>query len=181
MRKLLTLLAVLLASGLTAAAQDAPKFEGFLGYTYDHVSPPSGVPSFGLNGGSGSISFNPIPALGIVADFGGYHTGNIAGQPVSLTLYTYMFGPKFAVRRGRFTPFAQGLFGGVHGGVSAAGFGSSSGNAFSMALGGGLDARVAQHVAIRIIQAEYLMLRDSGTTLNTARISAGVVFRFGSK
>jgi opacity protein-like surface antigen len=181
MRKALIVFGVFLMSGLAAAAQDSPKAEIFGGYSYVHFSPPSSssVPSFGLNGGSGSISYNPIPVLGIVADFGGYHTGSISGVPFSLTMYTYMFGPKVALRRGRFTPFAQALFGVAHGAVSSSGIGSASGNDFAMALGGGLDAKVAQHVAIRLIQAEYFNIRESGTSVNNARISAGVVFRFG--
>lgn len=181
MRKALIVVAAFLLGGLTAAAQDQPKVEAFVGYSYLRVSPPSssGAPSFGLNGGSGSVSYNPIPALGVVADFGGYHTGNISGAAVSLNMYTFMFGPKVALRRGRFTPFAQALFGVDHGAVAASGIGSASGNDFAMALGGGFDARVAEHVAIRVIQAEYVNIRETGLSINSARISAGIVFRFG--
>ena len=66
MRKLLIVFAVFLMGGLAVAAQDQPKVEGFLGYSYFRFSPPSssGISSFGLNGASGSISYNPIPALG---------------------------------------------------------------------------------------------------------------------
>jgi opacity protein-like surface antigen len=181
MRKALIVFVVFLMGGLTVAAQDRPKMEAFLGYSYVRFIPPSssGVSSFGLNGGSGSVSYNLFPALGFVADFGGYRAGNISGVPVSLNMYTYMFGPKFKLRRGRFTPFVQALFGAAHGAVSASGSPSNSGNDFAMALGGGFDARVREHVAIRLIQAEYLNIRETGTSVNNARISAGIVFRFG--
>lgn len=181
MKKTLIVFAVFLMGGLTAGAQEQPKAEVFLGYSYVRFIPPSssGVSSFGLNGGSVSISYNPIHALGFVADIGGYRAGNISGVPVALNMYTYMFGPKVALRRGRLTPFAQALFGAAHGAVSASGAGSASGNDFAMALGGGLDARVTRHVAIRLIQAEFLNIRESGSHVNSARISAGVVFRFG--
>ena len=181
MKKMLILLALFLMGGLTAGAQEQPKVEAFLGYSYVRFIPPSssGVQSFGLNGGSVSITYNPLAALGFVADIGGYRAGNIAGAPISLNMYTYMFGPKVSLRRGRLTPFAQALFGAAHGAVSSSGSGSAAGNDFAMALGGGVDARVTQHVAIRLIQAEYLNIRETGTSVNNARLSAGVVFRFG--
>ena len=54
-----------------------------------------------------------------------------------------------------------------------------------MTAGGGLDVKVHHHLAIRVIQAEYLMTKfedyDTGqaATQNDMRLSAGIVFRFG--
>jgi outer membrane protein OmpA-like peptidoglycan-associated protein len=54
-----------------------------------------------------------------------------------------------------------------------------------MTAGGGLDIKVRQHFAIRIIQAEYLMTRfddfntGAAATQNDMRLSSGIVFRFG--
>jgi hypothetical protein len=54
-----------------------------------------------------------------------------------------------------------------------------------MTAGGGLDVRVHRHIAIRIIQAEYMMTRfenlDTGSSAlqNDIRLSTGIVFRFG--
>jgi hypothetical protein len=54
-----------------------------------------------------------------------------------------------------------------------------------MTLGGGLDVKVHHHLAIRVIQAEYLMTKFENLTTGTAatqndmRLSAGIVFRFG--
>jgi opacity protein-like surface antigen len=91
-----------------------------------------------------------------------------------------MFGPKVAWRQGVFTPFAHVLFGGVHGAASVPGSGSTSGNNFASAIGGGLDVNVAPHLSIRVIQAEYMYIRDSGGNVSMPRISAGIVFRSGS-
>jgi len=54
--------------GLAAGAQDSPKFEGLIGFSNVHLgqAQSTGTPAFILRGGNGSISFNPIPALGIV-------------------------------------------------------------------------------------------------------------------
>jgi opacity protein-like surface antigen len=184
MRKILMGLAVfgaILISGIGAAAQDESKFEGFVGYSYVRFMPPSssGVPSFGLNGGSGSISYNPVPMLGVVADIGFYHTGNAAGAPIAINLTSYMFGPKLAFPLGRFTPFAHVLLGAVHGAAAVSGGGSASGTNFTTAVGGGLDAKIAPHLSIRLIQADYMLLRSSGNTVSMPRISVGIVFRSG--
>jgi len=168
---------------LTAAAQDAPKAEAFLGYSYVRANPAtSGASGFNLNGGSGSFAFNPTSRLGIVADFGGYHVGNIGGSSVDANLFTYMFGPRFSWRgNDRFTPFAQALFGAAHSSQSVIGGGTSS--SFAMTIGGGLDAKLSDHFAVRVGQLEYFLTRFPETTSsresqNNLRFSTGVVFRF---
>jgi len=56
---------------------------------------------------------------------------------------------------------------------------------FAETAGGGLDIRVRRHLALRIVQAEYLMTRftDYSTSetgmQNDMRLSSGLVFRFG--
>ncbi|HUJ31460.1 MAG TPA: outer membrane beta-barrel protein [Candidatus Acidoferrum sp.] len=177
MRKWLLLFAVMfLLPTALAAQEESPKAEVFAGYSYGRVHV-SGAPAFNMNGASASVSFNPTRSLGIVADFGGYHVGNIGGASVDANVYTYLFGPKVAYRHGRFTPYAQALFGGAHASASAFGI-SGSDNSFAMALGGGVDVNATEHIGIRLIQAEYLMTRFSSETQNNARISAGIVFRF---
>lgn len=179
--------AVLLFAGL-ASAQEAPKAEVFGGYSYLRVNPGFGAPGLNFNGGSGSLAYNFTPMLGVVADFGGYHWSQ---SGTDATAFSYLFGPKIALRHGPITPFAQVLFGGAHlsgtGCTDAArvrpqgsivGCGSGSDNSFSMTAGGGLDWNATEHIGIRVIQAEYLMTRFFSETQNNARISTGVVFRW---
>jgi opacity protein-like surface antigen len=188
---------VLLFASAASAQDEVPKVEIFAGYSYVHGNLGFRIPGFNMNGGSASVSFNPWSSLGIVADFGGYHVGNIGGLSVDGNIYTYLFGPKLAYRSGRWTPFVQALFGGAHASGSTSPInvarvrpqgilpifsGLASENAFAMAVGGGLDVNATNHIGIRLIQAEYLMTRfgvvNSTDTQNNARISAGVVFRF---
>lgn len=165
---------VLLFAGITSA-QDAPKVEVFGGYSYMHFSVGNGLPGSNFNGGSGSVSFNVNNWLGIVGDFGGYHTGSFVAGP-SGSVITYLFGPKIAFRREKVTPFVQALFGGAH--LSAGG----TLNGFATALGGGFDYNATPHLGIRVIQAEYLLTKINFggpfTSQNNVRVSAGVVFRF---
>ena len=89
-------------------------------------------------------------------------------------MYTYMFGPTFTARTKRVTPFVHALFGGAN-----IGGGGDSGGAFSMALGGGLDVNAGSHVALRAVQADWLMLHSGGDTLSkNVRVSTGLVVRF---
>ncbi len=177
MRKLVWLCGLFLAFSVSAMAQDHPKAEIFGGYSYVRANDQGTGVNF--NGGSGSIAVNVNNWLGVVGDFGGYHHSETG---VSLNIISYMFGPKLAFRSNeRVTPFVQALFGGAHASASLSGTGTGTENAFAMAVGGGIDVKATQHVAIRLIQAEYFMTKFTdglNNRQNNARISAGVVFRW---
>jgi len=150
-----------------------------------------------INGGSASLAYNLNNWFGLAADFGGSAITRVdlSGLPsvdVSSTLFTYLFGPRFSYRGNKtFTPFAQVLVGGAHiTDVTSAGATLAKGeNAFAMAVGGGLDWNVTKLVAIRVGQVEYVLTRFSAPfslmgapgTQNSVRVSAGVVFKLGSK
>jgi opacity protein-like surface antigen len=181
---LVSLLAMLTLLGATTQAQDTPKVDIFAGYSYVRENPSTaGVSSFSLNGGSASFAYNANSWLSGVADFGGYHSGNILSTGTSGTLSTYLFGPRVSYRHsGRVTPFGEVLFGVAHAGASIAGA-TASDNAFAMSVGGGVDYKLTDRFAIRPIKVDYLMSRFSetgtgGNTQNNLRVSTGIVFRF---
>jgi hypothetical protein len=185
MRRYVCLIALglVLAVCSSAAAQENPKADVFLGYSYIQANPAtSGAPNFHFHGGVGQVSYNVNNWLGAVGDFGGYHVGNIAGTPVDANLFTYMFGPRLNYRRSeRFTPFAQALFGGAHVGSGTLQGGSQ--NAFAVAFGGGLDVHATKHFGLRVGQVEYLMTRfreatPDRQTQNNLRLSTGLLIRF---
>ncbi|PYP92324.1 MAG: hypothetical protein DMG65_04395 [Candidatus Angelobacter sp. Gp1-AA117] len=179
MRKFVWIFAISMLLTLSAAAQDFPKAEVFGGYSYLHTSVLG--QGFSFNGGSGQITVNANNWFGITGDFGVYHNGDFG---VNTNAVTYLFGPKFAYRKSeKVTPYFHALFGGAHIGANFSGFGSSD-NAFAWGLGGGVDANVAKHVSIRVIQADYLMTHftdGNNDRQNNVRVSAGIVFRFGGK
>lgn len=183
LRVAVCLFAVLVIFGIPAHAQEQSKVDVFAGYSLFRFNPAtSGVNSFNLHGGSASFAYNANNWLGIVGDFGGYHNGDILSSGVSATEYTYLFGPRVSFRgHERFTPFGQVLFGGAR--VNGSVFGTSgSDNAFAMALGGGLDARINNHFSVRLGQIDYLMTRfnegTGGSSQNNLRFSTGVVIHF---
>ena len=178
------LLAFLSFTAAAAFAQDTPKLDVFVGYSYVRDNPnTSGVNGFNLHGGSASVAYNANSWLSAVADFGGYHANNILGTGIDGTISTYLFGPRISYRKHeRFTPFAQALFGVAH--ASGGGFGvSGSDNAFAASFGGGVDVKLSHRFSWRPAQVEYLLTRfpettSSGVTQNNLRVSTGLVFHF---
>ena len=65
---------------------------------------------YGENGGSGYVAYNlnRTKAFGLVADLGGYDSGNYNRQT-----FSYLFGPRLNLRKSRFVPYVQFLFGGA--------------------------------------------------------------------
>lgn len=185
LKLLVSLLAVLAFFGVSARAQqEVPKVDIFAGYSYFRANPStSGVDSFSMNGGSANVAYNVNHWLSGVADFGGYHSGDILGSGIDGTVSTYLFGPRVSYRHfGRITPFGQVLFGVAHAGASAFDT-SGSQNAFAMTVGGGVDYRLSHHLAIRPLEVDYLLTRFSEVTndtqsQNNLRVSTGIVFRF---
>jgi len=186
MRKFAFVVAVILCSAMTAAAQERNTTEVFLGYSYLRANPStSSNNGFNLNGGSGSIAYYPMHWLGVAADFGAYHVGAIGSANVDSTLSTYLFGPRVRLPgTSHLRPFAQVLVGGANatGGSGFAGAGTH--NAFAMAVGGGLDIPATRHMGLRLFQVDYMPTwfpeNPGGSRLvqNNVRVSTGIRFRF---
>ena len=169
---------------ITAWAQEFPKAEVGLDYSYARFAPnAAGSRGHSLNGGGGSLVFNFNQYLGIKADFQGYGstTTNFFFAPslrfptgasanVQGNLFTYMFGPQIKLHTPKIQPFVHALFGGAHSNVYANAFkhicvsGSTvcsfstapANNAFAMAFGGGVDIPIGHVVAIRPAEIDYL-------------------------
>ena len=203
MKKLLLLIGVALLCSLPAVAQETPKSEVFGGYSYFR---PNG--GGGLHGWNGSVNVNLNKWFGVVADASGHYGSSstsvstavigLSGLSVEASadsnIHTFLVGPQVSYRKDeRLTPFGHALFGlsRVHERGSATTtvplIGTTSFNfndtdtGFAMGLGGGLDVSITRSVALRLIQAEYLMTRLNGGNQNNARISVGFVYRFGGK
>ena len=168
MRKLVLMGVLVLLAALPVIAQETPKAEVFGGYSL--------VRSEGeiLHGWNASVNGNMNDWFGIKGDFAGYYK-TISGTKVKF--HSFTFGPQLSYRKNeKVVVFAHALFGGAHisgGGISESGF--------AMNLGGGVDWVPHKNVAIRVIQADGLITRFGGSTSGDLRISAGIVFRFGSK
>jgi opacity protein-like surface antigen len=200
MRRLFLILLLVVSSATFVSAQETPRAEIFGGYSYLRFKPADTlIDGFNLNGWNASVAGNVNRWFGVVADFSGhYGTPRRFGVDTDIKTHSFLFGPRFSYRRNeKFTPFAHALFGVTNARGRTPGI-SSSQTGFAAAIGGGLDVRASERVAIRVVQADYLLTRLKGEeiacvfnallppcpvpqtdTQHNVRLSFGVVFRFG--
>jgi opacity protein-like surface antigen len=174
-----------------ARAQEWPRYEASVNYTFTHFSTDVGAPPLNANGGNFEFAFNFNKWVSGVGEFGAIRLSSFADDtdfpgsgPERDTMLTYMAGPRLTFRRRRITPYLQTLFGG------ASVLGSSvipnrQETGFAMTAGGGLEVEVNRHVSLRALQVEYfstlldnLRLEGDKWQINL-RVSAGVIFTFG--
>lgn len=163
MRKLL-LGALLFAYSGSLSAQEAPKAEVYGGYSFANVQLlSSGRPN--AHGWNASVSVNLNRWFGLATDFGGLYgasttttvmfpctppcTPTTIQETFEGKTHTFLFGPRFSLRREKVTPFVHVLLGGarlnstiintpVVPPSTPSRFSSSSFD-FALALGGGVD------------------------------------------
>jgi opacity protein-like surface antigen len=198
------IIGALLLVGTSAFAQDNPKVEASVNYSYANFMPSYSSDNVSFNGGGGSLSYFFTHTLGIKGEVEGYATSSNkfvipSGNPAvpsggtffaNGNLVTYMAGPVVKMH-GRIEPFAEFLLGGAHSSVVGnlynqinSGYSAPGSNAFAFTLGGGLDIHVTHAVAIRPFEVNYLYTHFSQGVLsnsnsqNTFRYQAGLVFEF---
>jgi opacity protein-like surface antigen len=180
-RRLLLVAVSAFAFPWSAFAQEStPKAEVFGGYSYFRATDPTTIH---LNGWNGSITGNLTDWFGVVGDFSG-HYGSPSifgiGIPfVDVQQHSFLFGPRLSYRgNDKVTPFGHFLIGVSRANAGAFGL-SLSDTALAAAAGGGLDINLNDTVAIRAVQADYLMTRFQDERQDNLRLSFGIVFRFG--
>lgn len=203
--KLMIVVGFLLLLSMTAFAQEYPKVEVPVGFSFINVHPNKALlTSFNVFGGGGGFVYNFNPIIGVKADFMGYtqgsgvkltENGQVLGS-VSGNLFTYMFGPQFKKHSGKFQPFAEALFGAAHtnlyGNICKLdhGCGSNSGNnnGFAMEFGGGLDIPLTKSIQLRPVEVDYLgthfgsnHIKNYSSSQANFKYMAGLNFTFGGK
>jgi opacity protein-like surface antigen len=199
---------VVLSFAATLRAQEAPKAEVYGGYLFADLGLVSGGGRPNANGWNASVAVNPNRWFGLVTDFGGLYglsssitrtfivpcpTPPCTQQVVETfdgKVHTFLFGPRFTLRREKFAPFVHVLLGGARlnltttlslplpGFVALPRKSSSSNLTFALALGGGVDYKFRDRWAWRV-QTDYLQSGFFSRTLDSFRLSTGIVFRFG--
>lgn len=182
-----------------AFGQDRFKFDLFGGYSFLRGSHPEGDKS--LHGFHVSAAAAFDRHLSIAGDLSNHRSSiddlRILPVPIDLRLQTLSFvaGPRFYWRKEeRVTPFAHGMVG-----VSRVSLSvdldqardligriegleditlSLSDTGLTFAAGGGVDIRATDRFAIRAVQADYMLIKISGESINNIRLSFGVVGRW---
>jgi hypothetical protein len=122
--------------------------------------------------------------LGLAADIGLEHTGNIPGAGYGLTFSTFSAGPRLSLPTGRTHTFAQALFGLAHGaGTDFPASGNTlvhSANSFAFDLGAAAEYPLLHRLSLRFLQADYMRTafpNNSTNWQNHIRLGAGLTLR----
>jgi len=210
MRKFFLTVAVLALSSVAAKAQ-TPRVELFTGLSYGQFNPggfltesTSGVGRhFSMPGFEVTPQFNFSKWLGVVADVSVYGgTADVDLVPEHARVYNYLVGPQLTARNiGPFNVFVRGLVGTSHSHVTFTSGGDptiqmlndqNKQTRLAYGFGGGIDLNASKHIALRLVQIDFL--RNNFTSCdsqcnvtgavtvahrqNNARIAAGFEWRF---
>jgi outer membrane immunogenic protein len=162
-----------------------PVLETSLGYTFEHANaPPAQCGCFSANGGYGSAVFNMPGGFSLVADLAAVHASNIGGTTQTVTIFHYLFGPRYSLRTvsKRFVPYVQALGGGAEEFSNYAFVQNVSGVAFS--VGGGVTTTINRHFGWTIVEADWVGSRlpnAQNNLQNDLRVSSGLTFRLGPR
>jgi hypothetical protein len=143
-----------------------------------------------MNGWNVAIEKRVLPFFGVIGDVSGqYGTGNFSaagscsqGSPTGscvagkVSVYNFLLGVRGSRLIWRIQPFAECLFGAIHTRGSAPGI-TSSNTAFTLALGGGLDFRLAPKMSWGI-HADYLTTGTFVASVHNIRMSVGPAIHF---
>jgi hypothetical protein len=166
---------VVMATSSFSLGQVAPRWEVFGGYAYRSVDSTTFgfVNRSNLNGFDAEGTFNITPRWGVTADVGGQYGSQ-------MTVYNFLIGPQYALRRDKSKFFVHGLFGKAQNRVNITTSISSHFESVGRALvaGGGYDLDLTPRLTFRI-QADFLRTDTFSTTQNDIRASTGLVFHFG--
>ena len=186
MHKFVFALAAVLCLCGSAFAQDTPSVEIFGGYSYLNLDTNNLSPRQSANGWEASASGNINRWLAVEGDFAGYYktygvdltSFGLGTFNVNVHDYSFLGGPRINVR----PVFFHVLVGGDKLTGSALGF-SASQTGFASAFGGGVQWKVAPHIAVRG-SADYAFTRHNifggpSFTQNNIRASVGIVYTFG--
>ncbi len=189
-RRSLALLTAVATFGTIAHAQTQPKDQRrdrvSLALSYDTLGGSmTNSNSFTTQGGAAEMNYSFFHGLGATASVLGVHADSIgSGVPVNLILLT--FGPSYTYRHHGAHPvsfFAHGLVGranGFDGLYPQGGVANASANSLAVQTGGGVDVGLTRHLAVRLVQADYVrtQLPNSLTNVqNNLRLGVGIVLR----
>jgi hypothetical protein len=143
--------------------------------------------SFWMQGGSVQVHGQFWRGLGVVADFAGLHSASTNGSSsVGLDMVTATFGPRYtwSPANRRYAVFGQALIGEANGMNSVfpnpAGANDSA-NSLALYVGGGVNLRLKDHLAMRAFEADWLRTQLPNATTNVQnnlRVGAGLIYRF---
>jgi peptidoglycan-associated lipoprotein len=161
---------------------DVPRLEFGANYNYFHANaPPGQCGCFSLNGGSGTVVYNITPKWAAVADLMVGHANNVDNSLQNITIFNYLFGPRYTRRMSsRYVPYGQVFLGGAKEDVNFQ-F-TINRNSFGLLAGGGVTTRLKRKFGLTLGEIDWIYTRipnAKNDRQNNLRIVTGVTYHFG--
>jgi opacity protein-like surface antigen len=182
MRKIVLFVILVLAlSVCSVAADDAPKAEVFGGYSLLRAN--INGADYNTNGWDGAVTGNLNRYFGVTADISGqYRTVTNTGLSTTLHETHLLVRPdRFLSREKVEAVCARPVRRQPWGIFSGTSFATQTQNVFAMEFGGGVDIKVAKHVALRPVELDWRRTSFASSTQNNLRYLAGIVLNLGGK
>lgn len=147
-------------------------------------APPGQCGCFWMDGAGFQGNLSIMPAWSVMTDVYYAHNGQVDGTDETLSVFNYLFGPRYSYRTTtRYTPYAQALVGMSH--VTSNQSVYTSNNTFLAAEGGaGVEMLLTPKIAAVPVEANWVFSRATNgvnSRQNNLRIGVGLVYRFGAE
>jgi outer membrane immunogenic protein len=157
-----------------------PEIEIPIGFNAFGTNAPAGrCGCFWMIGGGTGVVANFTPRVSGVIDLVRAQASNINGTNEQLTIFSYQVGPRFSLRRhSRWVSYGQLLAGGTY--FNHPLYGEAR-NVFSSTLGGGVTARLNNHIGLTVGEADWMLStanNNDNSRQNNLRLTSGIIFRF---
>ncbi|MDR3736497.1 MAG: outer membrane beta-barrel protein [Acidobacteriaceae bacterium] len=143
---------------------------------------PGACGCFAMQGGGVNAALKINSHVALAADFTVVNTNTVSGANYGLGLMTIMAGPQLKLPAGRYTPYAQILFGAVHGFNSVfPGNAGSTANGFAVEVGAGSELRLNRRFSLRLLEADYMrtnLPNNVNNWQNHLKIATGLIYHF---
>jgi hypothetical protein len=176
---------LLSGTGHLLAQRQSAKLDLSVTYIGERSLKASTSQNFWMQGGSIELGANVWRGWGIAANVTGTHTGSIGTSGLPLSLVTTTFGPRYRWHADRrVSLYGQALIGEANGFRSifpAAAGSQPDANGLAAQVGGGVDYRLSDRFAMRVLDAGWSRTQLPNSTdnvQNTLRLGAGIVLRF---
>jgi outer membrane immunogenic protein len=169
------------AISMNGSIDDVPRLEFGANYNYFHANaPPGQCGCFSLNGGSATVVYNITPRWAGVADLTIGHATNVDNSLQNITIFNYLFGPRFTRRsQSRFVPYGELLLGGAKEDVNFQ-F-TINRNAFGFLGGGGVTTQLNRRFGLTLGEVDWIYTRipnAKNNRQNDLRITTGITYHF---
>jgi hypothetical protein len=175
------LLTVVSIFGASVASAQERNVQGYVGVQVVRVNPDVRKPLFKFDRTTDTVGVN-ASVTGFVPDssvgFTGELGANFDGSTHDSSLVTGLGGVTLQARNARLQPFVRGLggFARVNADGDVLSLNNQTDYSPAFAVGGGLDIKLSDNIALRVVQADYLQTHAFDSVQHNLRLGVGIRF-----